>query len=256
MQIQLIYGNWIRTKKLLILGLLPLGMGIIFFLPIAYPYRLPLTFLLILLLINFLFPLYAYIMFSPRGGHIQDKVYYLVIASLGEKVQGKILDIGTGNGVLAVKLAQRHSAVEVTAIDYWGEDWEYSQDICEHNARVGDVTGRVHFQKGNAAALDFLSGTFDGAVSNLTFHEVKSVDDKREVVREALRVVKPDGLFSFVDYFYEPKFYGDALEFERYLKGLGLTQVTLEPLHQKMHLNLLLRHPRLLGRVGILCGRK
>ena len=52
------------------------------------------------------------------------------------------------------------------------------------------VENRVHFQKGDAAALDFAADTLDGVISNLTFHEVKSVADKREVLREALRGLK------------------------------------------------------------------
>lgn len=61
-------------------------------------------------------------------------------------MNGKILDIGSGNGVLAITLAQRHPEVEVVAIDYWGEDWEYSKSACEKNARVAHVANRVHFQ--------------------------------------------------------------------------------------------------------------
>lgn len=252
----LINGSWIRTKKLFFLGLFPLGIGIIIVLSVTYPYRLPLIFIFILLLVNFLLPLYAYIMFSQRGGRIQEKVYDLVITSLGEDLRSKYLDIGTGNGVLAVKLAQKHSEIEVTAIDYWGGDWEYSKSLCERNAQIGGVISRVNFQKGNPAALDFSTGTFNGAVSNLTFHEVKSVPDKREVVREALRIVKPGGLFSFVDYFYEAKYYGNSPEFEQYLKNQGVTQVILEPLSERISLNLLLRHLRMLGKIGILYGRK
>ena len=51
------------------------------------------------------------------------------------------------------------------------------------------------FQKASASKLPFADESFDVVVSNLTFHEVKDVKDKREVVREALRVVKKGGIF-------------------------------------------------------------
>jgi SAM-dependent methyltransferase len=256
MEAQLDYGNWIRKKNLLILGLCALGVGALIFIPLGSLYRLAVTVLCVITLVSFLFPLYAYVTFSQKGGRFQEKVYNLIIQSLGTKVQGRFLDIGSGNGVLAVKLAQQHGEAEVMGIDYWGKDWEYSKSVCEKNARAAKVESRVHFQKGDAAALDFATDTFDGAVSNLTFHEVRSVADKRTVVREALRVVKPGGTFAFVDYFYDAKYYGKTSEFENYLRDLKLSQLEYKPLRDVLAMPLLLRHPKILGRVGILCGRK
>src|SRR5262249_25441799 len=157
-----------------ILGLCTLGVGALIFIPLGAFYRLVVTILFAVLLISFLFPLYAYVAFSQHGGRFQEKVYNLIIQSLG-KATGKILDIGTGNGVLAIQLAQQNDQAEVVGIDYWGEDWEYSKNVCEKNAELGGVEQRVRFQKGDAAQLEFASDTFDGAVSNLTFHEVRSV---------------------------------------------------------------------------------
>jgi SAM-dependent methyltransferase len=256
METQLEYGNWIRKKNLVILGLCTLGAGALIFIPFGFLYRLIVTILFIVVLVSFLFPLYAYVMFSQKGGRLQEKVYNLIIQSLGPKVEGRILDIGSGNGVLAAKLAQQHGEAEVVGIDYWGKDWEYSKGVCERNARVAQVESRVHFQKSDAAALDFASDTFDGAISNLTFHEVRSVADKRAVVREALRVVKSGGTFAFVDYFYEAKYYGEASEFESYLRGLNLSHFEYRPLRDMMAIPLLLGHPKILGRVGIVYGRK
>ncbi len=256
MEAQLNYGNWIRKKNLLILGLGALGIGALIFIPLGSLYRLSVTILFTLILISFLFPLYAYVMFSQQGGRFQEKVYRLIIQSLGAKVQGRILDIGSGNGVLAVKLAQQHRDATVVGVDYWGKDWEYSKGVCEKNAQVGNVADRVQFQKGDAAALEFATDTFDGAISNLTFHEVKSVADKRAVVREALRVVKPGGTFAFVDYFYDAKYYGKVSQFEEYLISLNLSHVEYKPLRDIMVLPLLLKHPQILGRVGIIYGRK
>jgi len=256
METQLEYGNWIRKKNLLILGLCAFVAGALIFVPLGSIYRLTVTILFILILISFLFPLYAYVMFSQKGGRLQEKFYNLIIQSLGSNVKGKILDIGSGNGVLAVKLSQQHSEAEVLGMDYWGKDWEYSKSVCEKNARIGNVQSRVRFQKGDAAALEFAADTFDAATSNLTFHEVKSVADKREVMCEALRVVKPGGVFAFVDYFFAEQYYGKASEFESFLKGLKLSKFEYRPLRDMITIPVLLRHPKILGQVGIIYGRK
>jgi SAM-dependent methyltransferase len=256
MKTQLDYGNWIRKKNLVILGLCALGLGSLMFIRLGSLYQIILTTLFVIIFISFLFPLYAYIMFSQNGGRFQEKVYNLIIQNLGTDVKGRILDIGSGNGVLAIKLALQHKKVDVTGIDYWGKDLEYSKSVCEKNAQIAKVENRVYFQKGDAAALDFTNNAFDGAISNLTFHEVKSIADKRAVIQEALRVVKPGGAFAFVDYFYDEKYYGKSSEFEKFLMDLKLARLEYKPLRELIAIPTLLKHPKILGKVGIVNGRK
>ena len=256
MAAKLKYGNWIRKKNLWMLGLSALGISVLAFLPLPIWLRIAAGGLGAVLSISFLYPLYAYLMFSPQGGNMQEKIYTLIIGKLEKTSGGKILDIGAGNGILTIKLAQRFPTAQVTGMDYWGQDWEYAQFICEENAWIASVAEQVCFVKGDAAALDFADAEFDAVVSNLTFHEVKSVADKREVVKEALRVLKPGGVFAFVDYFYEERFYGRAAALETELKNAGLSQVTLNPLRSVLTVPSLLQHPKALGKVGILYGRK
>jgi len=256
MEAQLEYGNWIRKKNLLILGSCTLGVGILTFIPLGSFYRISMIILFAIILVSFLFPLYAYMMFSQKGGKLQEKFYNLIIQSLGENVKGRIIDIGSGNGVLAAKFAQRHEKTEIVGIDYWGKDWEYSKSVCEKNAQVAKVENRVRFQKGNAATLDFANDTFDGAISNLTFHEVKSAADKKSVVQEALRVIKSGGTFAFVDYFYDEKYYGKKLEFEKFLRSMNLAHLEYKPLRDLIAIPILLEHPKILGKVGIIYGKK
>lgn len=256
MQTPLDYGNWVRKKNLYVLGIGTFGVAVLNFFPLGFLLHFVVTIVFAILFISFIIPLYAYVMFSQWGGRFQDRLYHLIIRCLAPTVKGRVLDIGSGNGVLAVKLAQQHGEVEVMSIDYWGNNWEYSKDVCEKNARLAEVDGRVHFQRGDAAALDFAPDTFDVVISNLTFHEVRSVADKRAVMQEALRVLKSGGAFAFIDYFYAAKFYGQPLEFENYLRALHLTEFECKPLRDVIAVPLLLRHPNALGKVGIVCGRK
>ena len=123
MQTQLDYGNWIRKRILYILGSCALVTGLLILLPFGYVYRIVMTILFVIVFVSFLFPFYSYIMFSQKGGRIQEKIYNLVIQNLGINGVSKVVDIGSGNGVLAVKLAQQYKEAEVTGVDYWGEDW-------------------------------------------------------------------------------------------------------------------------------------
>lgn len=222
---ELQYGNWIRKKALWLLGLSSLVLGILAASPVPLLIRILSGILALAAFVSFLYPLYSYIMFSSWGGNIQEKFYDLILDRLENQSPGKMLDIGTGNGILAVKAALRNQAVEVTGVDYWGKNWEYSKPVCEQNARIAKMAGRVHFQKGDAASLNFPDATFDTVVSNLTFHEVKMVKRKIDVLREAFRVLKPGGNFAFIDYFYDGRYYGDAAELELLLWSLKLQKV-------------------------------
>lgn len=225
-------------------------------LPINHWLRLALIGISLVFFFSFLLPAYAYLMFSQHGGNFQEKLYNLILQHAGEVRTGKALDIGAGNGAMAVLMAQRFPQVAVTGMDYWGDDWEFSKDVCEQNTRAANVADRVSFQKGDAASLDFPDNIFDLAVSNLTFHEVKSIEDKKDVLQEALRVVKPGGRFAFLDYFFENDYYGGIDTLEQSLIDLGVSEYTLQPLHEKMDMPILLKHPKILGGAGILYGNK
>jgi len=105
------------------------------------------------------------------------------------------------NAPFTIGMAKCFPAARVTGSDYWSRKWEYSQSVCEGNATIEGVAERVNFQKARASALPFEAGSFDVAVSNLVFHEVSDTNDKREVIKEALRVVRKGGMFAFQDLF-------------------------------------------------------
>jgi len=250
------YGNWIRRKILWLLGLTTFALGILAALPLPPVIRILSGLLGLAVFASFLYPLYPYFMFSPRGGNLQDKFYDLILSHIDENTAGKILDIGTGNGILAIKAALRDPNTHVTGVDFWGRGWEYSKSVCEQNARIANVAERVKFMKGDAASLNFAGGSFDVVMSNLTFHEVVLVKQKSDVMREALRLVKPGGSFAFIDYFYEERYYGDTAGFELLLRNLKLNQVKLKQLQDVLVFPGLLRHPRALGKIGIVYGIK
>ncbi len=76
-------------------------------------------------------------------------------------------------------------------------EWNYAKEQCEKNAKIEGVADHIAFQKGDAAKLDFPDETFDAVVSNFVFHEVRTAKDKRDVVKEALRVLKKAVYFLF-----------------------------------------------------------
>jgi ubiquinone/menaquinone biosynthesis C-methylase UbiE len=161
----------------------------------------------IIALVVFVLSVYERYLLSPRGGDAQGKLWDLLVEHLDWDGNGRVIDIGCGSGPVAIRLAKKYPSAEVIGFDYWGKKWEYSKEKCERNARIEKVETRVSFQKGDAAKLPFEDGYFDAAVSNLAFHEVGGTQDKREVLKEALRVVKEGGKFAFQDLFTVKRYY-------------------------------------------------
>ena len=157
--------------------------------------------------------------FDFQGGGVMGKIHQFLADHfpwnevVGNKENGRIIDIGCGAGALTNRIARMYPSAEIIGVDFWGKEWSYAKEQCEKNAALEGVADRVKFQKGDAAKLDFTDGAFDGAVSNFVFHEVRSTKEKRDVVREALRVVRKGGAFAFQDMFGQTALYGDMNAF-------------------------------------------
>jgi len=187
---------------------------------------------------------------------VQDRIWTLVLANLDWNGEGKALDIGCGNGALTNKLAQKYPKAHVTGIDYWGKRWEYSKNICDRNAEIEGVSERVTFQKASAVLLPFDDGYFDAAVSNFVFHEVSDAKDKRELIREVLRVVKKGGKFSFQDEFLFKQLFGDIDDLIETIKSWGITKVEFVQTRDADVIPQTLKLPFILGSMGLIHGEK
>jgi SAM-dependent methyltransferase len=244
------YGNWVSTK--LIYGPIAIGiplLGLSLVSPILGLCALP-------FLLSSAYFAYARHLFSPNGGGIQTRIWDLVLDCLGWDGEGEALDIGCGNGPLAIRLARRYPTAHVTGIDYWGAAWQYSKEACERNAQIEGVAGRTVFQKASAAALPFEDASFDVAVSNFVFHSVMDTKDKRALVKEALRVVKKGGRFSFQDQFLDRALYGEVADLLEEIKSWGIQEVAFSDTSGADFLPGALKLRFMAGNMSIIYGTK
>lgn len=196
--------------------------------------------------------------FAFGKGNMMAKVHEHLVQHLDWDGKGRLLDIGCGAGALTIQCAKAFPEAQLTGMDYWGKAWNYAKTQCEQNAQIEGVADRIQFEKGDAAHLPYPDESFDAAVSNFVFHEVHTAKDKRDVVREALCVVKNGGAFAFQDLFSQKALYGDMDELVAQLKAEGVSEVHfIGNLEKKLDfVPGYVQTPWMISGVGILYGRK
>ena len=85
------------------------------------------------------------------------------VTALGEAVQGSVLDVACGPGILSAAIAK--SARDVVAFDLTPQMLKKAAQRCSE-AGVDNVT----FREGNAAELPFADAAFDAVVTRLSVH--------------------------------------------------------------------------------------
>lgn len=93
-------------------------------------------------------------------------------------------------------------------------------------------------------------------MSNLVFHEVGDVKDKREVIREALRVVKKGGRFAFQDLFLFKSVYGEPGELITTIKSWGIKKVAFVKTCEAPFIPTAMKLPFMVGTIGLIYGEK
>jgi ubiquinone/menaquinone biosynthesis C-methylase UbiE len=244
------YGNWVPLKFIYIPGVLGLLSVVI------SHFYFPVIILAIIFLIILCYTTYARAEFSIEGGDLQSKIRELILDDLHWNGSGRAIDIGCGNGPLTIEVAKKYPDSHVTGIDYWAGMWEYSMDVCNKNAKIEGVENRVEFIKASASALPFDDSYFDASVSNLVFHEVKDTNNKQFVIKEALRVLKPGGVFAFQDLFHEKNIYGDIDDLLKIIGSWGVKEVYFTSTKDSKFIPKALKLPFMVGSIGIIHGKK
>jgi SAM-dependent methyltransferase len=247
------YKTWIRTRPIVIFAILAatclalsaLALWNLVFLAFLIPTAI---FGYILLIVGL-----SRLRFSAAGGDYQDRIHQLLASGVSGS---SVLDVGCGSGHLLAKIARTHPAARLVGFDFWGDDWEYSQELCETNFRAEGFEGRATFVRGTASHLPPELGMFETVVSCLTFHEVRDVEDKTESLRQAVSRVAPGGSFAFIDLFDDPKFYASPDLITAAITASGGQVTEQVRLADLLALPFPLQHKRVLGYARFIAGRR
>jgi len=128
-------------------------------------------------------PLYPIVDLFARG--IRVKVFHFT----SPRKKAKILDVCTGTGGQAFEFGRR--SFEVRGIDL-------SEDMLKI-ARRKNRYANVRFEIADASNLPYKDNYFDISCISFGLHEMPN-DVREKVLKEMIRVTKPQGKFIIVDY--------------------------------------------------------
>jgi len=89
--------------------------------------------------------------------------------------EGRVLDVGTGTGLLALEFAKNIPGVKVTGLDLSDTVLELAREKLQKS----DTPLKVSFEKGDAEDIPLEDDTFDLVVSSNTLHLIKTNKDVR-----------------------------------------------------------------------------
>jgi ubiquinone/menaquinone biosynthesis C-methylase UbiE len=113
---------------------------------------------------------------------------------MGVPPGGKLLDVGTGPGFVAISVARRlrDSNCEIVGLDLS----KAMLTVADENARRAGLNGMITWRQGDAKAMPFADGEFDFVVCNDSLHHW---EDPPAVFDEMARVLKDGGQYFVHD---------------------------------------------------------
>ncbi len=127
-----------------------------------------------------------------------------ILASIPWRGDESVLDIGCGRGLYVVGAARRLRTGRAIGADLWvpGAISGNRPGAVLENAAAQGVADRVRVAGADARQLPFADESFDVVLSNYLIHEVNTADERRQILCEIARVLKPGGRVAIVDFIF------------------------------------------------------
>jgi arsenite methyltransferase len=113
----------------------------------------------------------------------------------------RVLDVGTGRGLLLVGAVKRLTTGRGAGLDIWSKK-DLSDNSIErtmNNLAAEGVAARCELVTGPAQEMPFPDGSFDVVVSNLCLHNIRGSETRAAACREIARVLGPGGIAVISD---------------------------------------------------------
>lgn len=129
---------------------------------------------------------------------VRDRFYQDVAEEISTVLmEGKVLDVGTGQGQLPIKIAQRNGCLKVYGIDIS----QKAIDTAKREALSTSLANAIQFDVGNVCGLPYGDEFFDLVVSSFSLHHWP---DATAGLNEIYRVLKPNCEAWIYDHWKDP----------------------------------------------------
>ena len=125
---------------------------------------------------------------------IYDDTLGPVIQLLDIDKEARILDVGTGEGRMALSLAL--NGYSVLTGEPKNDFSEYAKQDWLSSAKKVNVDHLISFKAFNAEKMPFGDNEFDAVFMMGALHHV---NDKHLVIKECIRIVKPEGILCIIE---------------------------------------------------------
>jgi len=105
----------------------------------------------------------------------------------------RVLEVGCGTGSMVVQIKKLHPQVEGVGLD------PDPKALARARGKAKRLASSIQFDAGFAGELPYPDGSFDRVFSSFMFHHLPA-DEKRNMLAEARRVLRPDGELHILDF--------------------------------------------------------
>jgi arsenite methyltransferase len=140
-----------------------------------------------------------------------------ILDALALKGDERVLDVGSGTGLMLIGVAKRLRAGRATGLDLSGE-----AEIAKQNAKLEGVADKLRIDVCETPKFVYPDNYYDVVVSALALHNAGESDVREQLVREMVRVLKPGGRLSIYDVL-------RTGEYAATLRAAGAQSVELSP---------------------------